>query len=262
MTMYALVSAGGSPGVTTTALALALTWPGAVVVAECDLAGGDVLAGLYAGHLTAPPGLLSVAVEAGGAVAAMTAEMAGHLVPLDDSGSRTVLTGLDDPRQAAGLSPAWSAIAGMLASHSADVIADCGRLDACDMQPLSILSGSACVALVLRPTLRQVARARPRIEMLAGLAGGLDRVGLLLVGEKGHSPKEIATALAVPVLAVMPADERTAALLSDGAGRRTGLAGRPLMRAAQQASRALLTAGQQAAVPGPEVAAARAGGHR
>jgi hypothetical protein len=262
MTMYALVSAGGSPGVTTTALALALTWPGAVVVAECDPAGGDVLAGLYAGHLTAPGGLLSVAVEAGSGVAAMTAEIAGHLVPLDDSGSRMVLTGLDDPRQAAGLAPAWSAIAGVLASHSADVIADCGRLDACDMQPLGILAESAFVALVLRPCLRQVARARPRIEMLAVLAGGLDRVGLLLVGEKGHSPKEIATALAVPVLAVLPADERTAALLSDGAGRRTGLAERPLLRAAQQAGRALQIAGLQMAVSGLEAAGARAGEYR
>jgi hypothetical protein len=262
MTMYALVSAGGSPGVTTTALALALTWPGAVVVAECDPAGGDVLAGLYSGHLTAPRGLLSVAVEASSGVVAMSAEIAGQLVPLDDSGSAAVLTGLDDPRQAAGLAPAWSAIAGLLASHSADVIADCGRLDACDMQPLGILAESALVALVLRPSLRQVARARPRIEMLAALAGGLGQVGLLLVGEKGHGPKEIAAALAVPVLAVLPADERTAALLSDGAGRRTGLAGRPLMRAAQQAGRTLLTAGQQGAVPGLEVAGARAGEHR
>jgi hypothetical protein len=261
MTMYALVSGGGSPGVTTTALALALTWPDAVVAAECDCAGGDVLAGLYAGYLTAPRGLLSLAVEAGsGGVA--TADIAGHLVPLDDSGGRTVLTGLDDPRQAAGLSPAWSAIAGALASHSADVIADCGRLDPCDMQPFSILAESALVAFVLRPTLRQVARARPRIEMLAALAGGLDRVGLLLVGEKGHSPMEIATALAVPVLAVLPADEKTAALLSDGVGPRTGLAGRPLMRAAQQAGRALLTAGRPAPVPGTEVAGALAGEQR
>lgn len=262
MTMYALVSGGGSPGVTTTALALALTWPDAVVVAECDCAGGDVLAGLYAGYLTAPRGLLSVAVEAGSGGVAMTADITGHLVPLDDSGSRTVLTGLDDPRQASGLSPAWSAIAGALASHGADVIADCGRLDACDMQPVSILAESALVALVLRPTLRQVARARPRIEMLAALAGSLDRLGLLLVGEKGHSPKEIATALAVPVLAVLPADEKTAAVLSDGAGLRTGLAGRPLMRAARQAGRALLTAGRPAPVPGTEVAGALAGEYR
>jgi hypothetical protein len=245
MALYALVSAGGSPGVTTSALALTLTWPGTVVVAECDPAGGDVLAGFYAGHLTAPRGLLSVAVEAGRGAAVMTAEVAGHLVPLDDSGSRTVLTGFDDPRQAAGLSPAWPSIAGLLTSYPADVIADCGRLDACDMQPLSILAGAALVALVLRPSLRQVARARPRIEMLAALAGSLDRVGLLLVGEKGHSPKEITRALGVPVLAALPLDERTAALLSDGAGSRTGLAGRPLIRAAQHACRALLSAGER-----------------
>ena len=65
MALYALVSAGGSPGVTTTALALALSWPSPVVVAECDPSGGDVLAGLFAGHLEARSGLLALAMEAG-----------------------------------------------------------------------------------------------------------------------------------------------------------------------------------------------------
>ena len=65
MTMYSLISPGGSPGVTTTALALALTWSRPVIVAECDPGGGDVLAGLFAGHLSAPRGLLGVAFEAG-----------------------------------------------------------------------------------------------------------------------------------------------------------------------------------------------------
>jgi hypothetical protein len=36
VTLYALLSPGGSAGVTTTALALALTWPRPVILAECD----------------------------------------------------------------------------------------------------------------------------------------------------------------------------------------------------------------------------------
>ena len=44
MSLVALVSAKGSPGVTTTALALAGTWPEnrRVLLAELDPAGGDL----------------------------------------------------------------------------------------------------------------------------------------------------------------------------------------------------------------------------
>src|ERR1700683_5256933 len=107
MTMYSLISASGSPGVTTTALALALTGPRPVIVAECDPGGGDILAGLFAGHLAAPRGLLGVAFEAGRGQAASAAELSSHLVPLDESGSRRLLAGFADPRHAPSLSPVW-----------------------------------------------------------------------------------------------------------------------------------------------------------
>ena len=42
MALFALISAGGSPGVTTSALALTLGWPSRVILAECDPSGGDV----------------------------------------------------------------------------------------------------------------------------------------------------------------------------------------------------------------------------
>lgn len=246
MAVYALVSAGGSPGVTTTALALALTWPSRVVLAECDPACGDILAGLYAGHLSAPGGLLGVAFEAGRGGSAVVAELDRQLAPLDSTGQRMFLAGLSDPRQAPGLAPAWPAVARAMACHVADVIADCGRLDASDAQPFAVLTEAAAVVLVLRPTLRQVARARPRIEMLAQLLGGTERIGLLIVAEGGHSPKEIASALGVRVLASMPQDGKTAAVLSDGEGRRHGLAERPLMRAARTAGQALSSAAPHA----------------
>jgi len=243
MAMYALVSPGGSPGVTTTALALALAWPAPVLLAECDPAGGDILAGLFAGHLTAPRGLLGVAFEAGRGQAAMAAELAGQVAPLDGSASRMFLAGLSDPRQAPGLAPAWPAIARTLAGSAHDVIADCGRLDAGDGQPAAVLAEAVAVVMVLRPSLRQVARARPRIEMITAMLGGPDRLSLLLVGEGGRGAKEVAAALGVPVVASLPLDGKTAAVLSDGEGRRTSLVGRPLLRAAGTAAAALRRAG-------------------
>lgn len=246
MALYALVSPGGSPGATTAMVALGLTWPRPVIVAECDPAGGDLLPGLFAGHLPAPSGLLGVALGAARGVSSLATELPGHLAPLDESGSRTFLAGTIDPRQALSLAPAWPAIATALAAQEADVIADCGRLDAGSGQPAPVMERAAVVVLVLRRTLRQVVAARPRVEMAAGVLGGTGRLGLLLVGDGGHAAAEIARALGVPVFATLPDDPKTAAVLSDGTGRRTGLGGRPLLRAALVAGQAIVRAGQAA----------------
>jgi len=239
MAICTLISPGGSPGCTTATLALALAWPRPVIVAECDPGGGDILAGLFAGHLQAPRGLLGVAFEAGRGPAAIAAELSTQLVPLDKSGQRRFLAGISDPRQALGLSPVWPAISAGLASQDADVLADCGRFDAGASQPLSLLADAAMIIMVLRPTLRQVARARPRIDMAAQIAGGRDRLGLLLVGDKGVPKADIVRSLEVPVLGTLPQDDRTARVLSDGEGQRTGLDRRPLMRAARITGQAL-----------------------
>lgn len=246
MTLFALVSPGGSPGCTTTALAIALTWPEHVTLAECDPAGGDILAGLFAGHLPAPRGLLGVAFEASGGSAAMSAEASSQLVALDSDGSRMLLAGLSDPRQAPGVAPAWTAAGRMLSGQPGDVFADCGRLDAGDGQPAGVIAEAALVTMVMRPSLRQVAAARPRIEMLTQLLGGPDRLRLLLVGDGAHGSAEITRTLGVPVLAGLPHDAKTAAVLSDGVGRRTGLEDRPLMRAAQAAGAAITKAAEDA----------------
>jgi len=242
VTLFGLVSPGGSPGCTTTALAMTLTWPGPVTLAECDPAGGDILAGLFAGHLPAPRGLIGVAFEASRGAAAMSAEASSQLAALDSDGRRMFLPGLSDPRQAPGVAPAWAAIARMLSSQPSDVIADCGRLDAGDGQPAGVLAEAALVVLVMRSSLRQVAAARPRIEMLTELLGGSDRLGLLLVGDGIHGSAPITSTLGVPVLARLPHDAKTAAVLSDGVGRRTGLEDRLLMRAAQAACAAITKA--------------------
>src|SRR5215475_4054935 len=105
--LYALMSASGSPGVTTVAVALALTWPTQVIVAECDPSGGDVLAGVLAGHVPARQGLIEHAIEAGRGRWAASVDLAAQLVPLDVRHAKRVLPGLTDPRQAAGLVSAW-----------------------------------------------------------------------------------------------------------------------------------------------------------
>ena len=252
MAVFALISPGGSPGVTTTALALALTWPKPVVVAECDPSGGDILAGLFAGHLKAPRGLLGVAFEAGRGPSAIATELSTQLVPLDDTGSRSFLAGISDPRQALGLSPVWPGIAVALGGLEADVIADCGRFDAGGTQPLGVLAEADAVLMVMRPTLRQVAAARPRVDMVTQVIGTRDKLSLMLIGDKGVPPVDISRTLEARVIASLPEDASTARVLSDGAGRRSRLDRTPLMRAAKPAGRSL--AQQARPLPMPELA--------
>jgi hypothetical protein len=254
VSLYALVSAGGSPGVTTAALALALGWPGQVILAECDPSGGDILAGLFAGHMPARNGLLALAIEAGQSPDAAAAALWPQLIELDDERGRLLLAGISDPRQGTALAPVWPMLAATLAAQPADVIADCGRLDARG-GPEPVLTVASLVVLVLRPSLRQVSKARARVEMLTQALGGSSRVALLLVGEGTHSPRDVARALGVPVAATLPHDAKAAALLSDGVGSRRGLQARPLIRAAGPAGRGLREAAEgpsgQPARPGP-----------
>ncbi len=244
--IYALVSAGGAPGVTTAALALALSWPSPVVVAECDPSGGDILAGLLCGQVPARHGLTEHALEAARGAQAAHAILVSQLVPLDPSRRTMLLPGMTDPRQATGLGSAWSAIAATLAGHEADVIADCGRLDTGDAQPVPVLTAARIVAVVLRPSLRQVWAARSRIDMLTRLLGGTGRLALLITGPGPYSPKEVAAALDVEVIAQLPADTRTAAALSDGARKPGKLASGQLIKSAGRAGRALRGHGQDA----------------
>jgi len=258
VSLYALVSAGGSPGVTTAALALSLGWPGQVILAECDPSGGDILAGLFAGHMPARNGLLALAIEAGQSPDAAASALWPQLIELDDERGRLLLAGISDPRQSTALMPAWPVLAATLAAQPADVIADCGRLDA-GTGPEPVLAAASLVVLVLRPTLRQVSKARARVEMLAQMLGGPGRVALLLIGEGTHPPREVSRVLGVPVAGSLPYDAKAASVLSDGVGSRRGLQGRALIRAAGPAGRALREAvpGSRARPPYPPGPTAR-----
>ena len=62
MAILILTSAGGSPGVTTLAVGLALTWPRPVLLADCDPGAHQaILAGYLTGQSSHGKGLLRVA---------------------------------------------------------------------------------------------------------------------------------------------------------------------------------------------------------
>jgi hypothetical protein len=218
------------------------------MIAECDPGGGDILAGLLAAHMSGARGLTEHAIEAGRDCHSAAIGLSAQLVPLDGACGRALLPGLTDPRQAMGLAPAWPAVAASLTAQRADVIADCGRLDAGAGQPMAVIGAAQIVALVLRPTLRQVWSARSRVEILTQLLDGRDRLVLLLTGPGTHAARDVAQALQVPVVAALPGDARTAALLSDGIGSRSRIRTAPLLRSARVAGTALR---RRAGVPTP-----------
>ncbi|MBO4210772.1 ParA family protein [Micromonospora echinofusca] len=236
MAIIALVAAKGSPGVTTTALACTLSWHHRMILAECDPAGGSVLAGYLGGALDGPRGIGELAV---GELRDGNLESAfwSQLVDLDaPKRERLLLPGVVDPVQAGSVVPLWQRFADFFTDlergqPAYDVLVDCGRLQVVG-PPWPILRAAALVLVVTAAHLPDLSSAQATVRAIERdfaehrVPGGTLR--LLLVGD-GHSRTEVSRALRLPVIAQLPHDPRTAEVLSHGGTIR---AGRPLMRAA------------------------------
>lgn len=238
MAIIALVAAKGSPGVTTSALACALTWHRRLVLAECDPAGGSLLAGFLGGALDGPRGIGELAVgelRDGNLEAAFWSQ----LVDLDaPKRERLLLPGVVDPVQAGSVTPLWQRFADFFTEldHGDppyDVLVDCGRLHV-PGPPWPILRAASVVLVVTGARLPEVSATRALVRTIQRdftehrVAPGTMR--LLLVGG-GHGRGEISKALRLPVIARLPHDPRTAEVLTLGGTVRVG---RPLMRAASE----------------------------
>lgn len=228
MSIVAVTSAKGSPGVTTAALALAWVWPQVApgrraLVVDADMAGGDIAAGFLRGEVSASDGLLAVAADRGDDPASGLWQ---HLVAVDTEGTRLVLTGITDPAQARGLVPAWPGLADLFADLDdadppVDVIIDMGRLGG-SLDPGEVRARADLVLLVTRSSLVSVAHARSAAPQLrcdhptttAGPAG----LGLLVVRERHpYSAREVSAAVGLPLLGCLAWDPGVAAVFTDGA---------------------------------------------
>ena len=102
--LVTLVSAAGSPGVTSTALGLALRWPRPVVLVEADPSGGSgLLAGFFRGQLD-QPGLVDLVIAHRSDLLADA--LPRLLFPLEGS-QASVLFGARSHEQAAGVAALW-----------------------------------------------------------------------------------------------------------------------------------------------------------
>ncbi len=249
MAVIALAGCSGAPGVTTSVLALLLSWPlepgRRMILAECDPDGGAVLHGLLQGTLGDRYGLrnLSVAARKGEFGEAFWRQLI-DLSSEDGKGEsprdRLLLPGITDPAQAASLSSVWKGLATMFrgidVDHGHDVLVDLGRRGATG--PSGVLAEQAdLVLVVVRNTLRCLQAAQGRVGELEERVGD---VGLLVVDEGPYPAGEVQRVLQVPVVATLPFAPKEARVLSDGADQPRHFTKSALMKAARTTSTLLV----------------------
>lgn len=232
MSVIVFGSAKASPGVTTTAMALAAGWPADrdVLIVEADPDGG-VLAARHG--LAAEPGLSTFAVT--GRRTPQVEQLVRHVQPVSSAGVRALVAPPAAEQARRALDLAAGPLADLLPQMPAtDVFVDVGRLrPGCETSPL--VGAADAVVLVARPKLDELQQLPARLRALRPVA---PRVGVLLVGERPYPPTEVAAALDVEVIAVVAADGRAADALA-GHGSDTSLRRSALMRSIRTAVEAL-----------------------
>jgi MinD-like ATPase involved in chromosome partitioning or flagellar assembly len=250
MTAVAIGSVKGSPGATTTVLAMAATWPAdrKVLVIEADSDGGVVAARC---RLRLEPGISTLA--AAWRHSPDPTALSRHTQALP--GGVPAVVAPSDPDQATrALAVVAQRFDETLEQLDVDVLIDVGRLRT-SSPTRPIVDAASQILVVARPRLDELQAAAPRLRALrhAQLP-----VSLLLIGERPYSADEVATALDVPVLGTVADDPAAAGMFGGLGGSEQKLRRSHLVRSVrgliEQLTRAsaptALTHGQAAPVAG------------
>ena len=224
MAVLVLCSATGSPGVTTTALGLALGWPRDVLLADCDRDPSQaVQAGYLRGMDHGGRGLMALAqVHREGA--ALATEVWRQALPLTsgEDTRRRFLPGFASAGASRLFEHVWGALGEAFESldeGGTDVLVDAGRVSPHGL-PLGLLTVADAVLLTTRTGLRALAGVRIHLSTLADQVRALPSardVGLVVVGPgRPYGSGEIAAQFGVPCWAEVGWDPRSAGVLSDG----------------------------------------------
>ena len=219
MTVLLLGSVAGAPGVTTTAVALAVRWPRPVVLVEAAATGASaVLPGYLAGRVAHAHGLVDAAVAAHADT--LTRDLPGLLIGLAPSPHARLLAGLARPEQATTMTAAWPVLGDALADTAralgVDLIVDAGRLGLVGA-PLPLLPVADRVLLVTGSDLPALHAARAWLPTLRGQLIDPARLGLLVVGDaRPYTAREIHQHLGTEVVGVVDQDPAGARTWSHG----------------------------------------------
>ena len=221
----------GAPGASTVALALALAAGSdrQVTLVDADPDGGGLAARL---GTPSTPGLVSMSAAARHGfhqdlidrhTQALTRSVALLLAPPSCEQTSGALVGLGRP------------FAQALAARVS--IADVGR--GRPRSPATDLLDEADAALlVIHPTLEGVAHARSQLHDLQQMCR---QVNVVCVGDRPYGAGEVADALEVDAVTVVPADRRGATMLGSGGASQRWVNRSPLMRSIRALSTQLVT---------------------
>jgi hypothetical protein len=156
----------GSPGSTTTALALGVSTPEPTVVVEADPYGGDVAlrcaaAGGRGEAFPPTPTVLTLAAEARTSVSPGMVASKAH----EFTGSTRVIPGHFSAEQAAGVKN-WEPLAQALRASASRVVADLGRIHS-SSPTVPVAAAADVIVLVTRPEVGAVLHLKDRLERLA-----------------------------------------------------------------------------------------------
>jgi hypothetical protein len=207
VSVVALASVKGSPGVTTVALALASWWPRPVVVLEADPAGGDLAVRL---GLPEDPGLVGLA-------AALRRHSQADVLEHYTQESALGIPVVPAPagaRQSAASVSLLAALPGSPLAFEVDVLLDLGRLDhSSPARPLA--QGTDALIWVCRPQLGDLAHLSAAVEH----GRGSPAASIVLSGAGPYPSDEVAATLGVTVLGHLPSDLGGAEALWEGGAR-------------------------------------------
>lgn len=222
MALIVLTSASGSPGVTTSALGLALAWPRPTLLVDADPTGSRAIPAGYfrGGQLPTDATLVDLAMSH--RQGTLVDDLPRALIPVPNSQVH-LLCGPIRHNQARALDSLWEPLSGALKSlerNGQDVIVDAGRLGL-EHAPMKLLVAADLALLLTRSTLPALVAATSWAQTLRetfARAGAADSLGVMVVGQgMPYSSPEITKVLQIPVSATLAWDPASAEVFSRGA---------------------------------------------
>jgi len=229
MSTILTLSLAGSPGVTTTSLAMALSWPQSVLLVEADSSRySSVLPGYFRGQIAHIRGIGELPVVANNNGSLDINQLWAQTISLIDEAiegpQRRLIPGFKNPAAARAMDPVWVQLATAASSFEGmgmDVIIDAGHWNVSDSRS-ALLRAADAVVIFARPTLPDIVAVHKRLASLRSelAATGRDgNISLVLI-EASTGPQlssaEIHKALGLDQSVRMGWDDKTAVVYSLG----------------------------------------------
>lgn len=217
--LISVISVNGSPGVSTTALALTWVWPRHAVLAECDPTGGRALSVFDPDGRHARTGVFELMLQS--RTMPLHRAMSSQLLVLPDgTGRHHLLPGASSPREADSLD--WRRLTSLfLGLETVDVLADCGRFRNRAIAA-AVVSEADLVVAVVRNSRGSLQTFAKNVDVVREEHGVFDDEGLVVVVadpdpriHQRYPHGEIGKELGLTVVGALPWDPVNAAQFSE-----------------------------------------------